>query len=587
MIRMAGRMRGIPETWPAMATFLGKLAPPRNWLGLLALILLVSLSEGIGLFMLAPLLAALLRRDADAIPAADWSHGLPLPPLAVPPVLLTLPVLLGGFVGLVALRAALQHGRNLAAVRMERRVVASLRARLTGALLHARWHTAAAIPRGTIRSRLATDIENVGFGLGELVNLVAAGCALCAALAAAILLSPALALGMTLGMGVVLALHGHIRRAAETHGRRLSATYERFHGRSGEMLAALRMIKLHGRERAEAAAMADIEDELAASTMAHARATGRSRAFLQIGAAAMLACVVGAATATGAIPPITLLPLIAVFARTVPLLSALQAHWENWRFVSPALAATRQTIQALENGRERVPAVPPPAPPQRSIALRGATVLHADGRGGIQAIDCVLPIGSLTVLTGPSGAGKTTLADAIAGLTPLQHGELLLDDAPLAAPGRIGWRHRVAYVEQRPLLFNATIRDNLRWAAPGAGDDEIEAALIAASARFVFDWPLGLDTVAGDEGLALSGGQAARIAIARALLLRPALLILDEPTSALDPQNAAAVASAVAALRGGMTILVIAHGDELLRIADQRLCLEAGRLTPDHGHRAR
>ena len=148
-----------------------------------------------------------------------------------------------------------------------------------------------------------------------------------------------------------------------------------------------------------------------------------------------------------------------------------------------------------------------------------------------------------------------------------------------AAPTRRHWRGAVAYVEQEAFLFHDTIRNNLLFARPGASEAELEAALSAACANFVFDFADGIDTVVGDRGARLSGGERQRIALARALLMQPALIILDEATSALDEENESAILAALAKLRDRMAIVVIGHRPAMIEIADSVVLLEAGRIA--------
>ncbi len=135
----------------------------------------------------------------------------------------------------------------------------------------------------------------------------------------------------------------------------------------------------------------------------------------------------------------------------------------------------------------------------------------------------------------------------------------------------------MAYVQQDPVLLSASLRDNLRWAAPEADDAALMAALRAASAGFALDLPHGLDTMLGDGGRQLSGGERQRLMLARALLRDPALLILDEATSALDPENEARIAEALVGLKQRIAVIVIGHRGILTELADQRIPLEHGK----------
>ena len=570
--RLAERLRAAGG--PAL--LLARQAPPGRVAVLLVLMLLTSLSEGVGLVMLVPLLAALDTGSAAAstfLPGAFgvWLDALPLAGL------------LGIFVLLIALRSVLLQARLVRGVQLERGLVAQLRGRLLRALLHAEWGVANAMGRGTMMARLHADIDRTGYGIHQLAGLFSVTITGMIALAAAFVLSARVALAIGLCGVVIVLLHAGLRRLSVRLGRELTEGQEKFHDRIGETLSGLRLIKQHRRESAEAGRVAVIEQALAAGVIRHQRLSGLGRAALQTGGALVLALVVWVAVVRWAVPPLVLLPLVAVFARLLPLLGVLQNHWEGWLFVRPSVQAVMDTIATLEASGE-----PPETPddaetlgrPVQAIAVLDATLLYPErDQAGIAGVSCVLPVGSLTLLAGPSGAGKSTLADVLAGLAVPQQGAILLDGVPLPAEQRQAWRRHVAYMPQNPWLFSATIRENLLWAAPDADTPAIYRALRDASADFVLGWPEGLDTKVGDDGRQLSGGERQRIALARCLLLEPALLILDEPASALDPENASAVMRAVEKLRGRLTMLVISHDDGFAASADQTLHIVAGRMV--------
>ncbi len=214
---------------------------------------------------------------------------------------------------------------------------------------------------------------------------------------------------------------------------------------------------------------------------------------------------------------------------------------------------------------------------EREIALRGVRFAYsADGNTVLDGVDLTLPAGRVTVVAGSSGAGKSTVADLVMGLLLPQEGAVLVDGVALTRANARAWRRQVGYVSQDTLLFHDTVKRNLLWAKPEATETELAEAIGAARAEFVYGLELGLETVVGDRGMMLSHGQRQRIALARALLLRPALLILDEATNSLDLENEEGILRTAAGLQGRVTTLLISHRPSAMRFADAVYVLEAG-----------
>ena len=200
-------------------------------------------------------------------------------------------------------------------------------------------------------------------------------------------------------------------------------------------------------------------------------------------------------------------------------------------------------------------------------------------------LSLVLPKGKVTALVGSSGAGKSSLADLLVGLYPPSQGQIIVDDQDLSQFSLASWRSRLGVVSQDTFVFNRSILENIRYGRADASTEEVKKAAIAAQAdEFIADLPDGYHTVVGERGYRLSGGQRQRLALARAILRQPEILILDEATSALDTHSERLVQEALALFQQDRTVLVIAHRLSTIVSADQIIVLDKGRMIERGSH---
>ena len=252
-----------------------------------------------------------------------------------------------------------------------------------------------------------------------------------------------------------------------------------------------------------------------------------------------------------------------------------------------AVASGQRVFELLDREPRLVSAPDAPALPPGGgrVELRDVAFGYEDGGLVLSDIDLTVEAGRTVALVGPTGSGKTTLVMLIPRLYDVTHGAVLVDGADVRDVDPASLRREVAVVSDDAFLFSASLRDNIAYARPEAGDDEVLAAADRAGLEgLIDDLPEGLDTLVGERGLTLSGGQRQRVAIARALLAEPRILILDDATSSVDATTESRIKSALAEVMEGRTTFIIAHRLSTIALADEVVVLEEGRVAARGPH---
>ncbi|NMC45009.1 MAG: ABC transporter ATP-binding protein [candidate division Zixibacteria bacterium] len=275
--------------------------------------------------------------------------------------------------------------------------------------------------------------------------------------------------------------------------------------------------------------------------------------------------------------------VFSLFSMIKPIKSLSNIHIK----LQEGLAAAGRIFEVLETPPKVLEPDHPRPLPEFSRLIRYDDIVFAydTGERVIDHVSFTVPKGQIVALVGPSGAGKSTLFDLLPRFYDPQEGRIEIDDIDIRTVATKDLRARMGIVTQETYLFNDTIRRNIAYGMEPVSDEAIiNAATMANAHDFIMQFPDGYDTVVGNRGSMLSGGQRQRLAIARALLKNPQILIFDEATSALDTESEIQVQEAINQLMKGRTTLVIAHRLSTITSADLILVIESGRIVQQGTH---
>jgi ATP-binding cassette subfamily C protein len=542
-------------------------------------LLLAGLAEGIGLSTLLPLIGIAADRGGGATPAATSGfQGTVVHAIRAAGLEPSMGALLSIIVAGMIVKAALVLLANKQVGYAVAHVATDLRLGLIRALLRTRWQYYIHQPVGAFANAVASEARRASESYLHAATLLSLAMETVVYAAIACLVSwRSSAAALLAGTVIVYAL-GRLVRMARRAGAKQTRLAKSLLGRLTDTLQGVKPLKAMAREMLVGPLLEKETRDLNRALEREVLSKEALNALQEPLIVVFLACGLYFALTRTALELPTLIMLALLCAHIIAHLGKVQKEVQKMAACESAFWSLRAMIVEAEGAHEvrSGQAIPELT---RGIELRGVSFAYED-RWVLRDADVEVPEGGLTVLVGPSGAGKTTVADLIIGLIEPQNGEVLIDGTPLEAIDARAWRSRIGYVPQETFLLHETIRINVALGDPDLGDGDVEAALRAAGAwEFVSVLPEGMETPVGERGLRMSGGQRQRIALARALARRPKLLVLDEATTGLDPATEESICATLRELRGAMTILAIAHHGSLVEIADRVYRVERGSIT--------
>jgi ATP-binding cassette subfamily B protein len=531
----------------------------------------------------------LVGRAVNAIQSRDKPDLLPLA-LAI--------------VGAAVLRLGLTVVRRVVAGKVSLAVEFDLRQRFYAHLQRLELGFFDSQQTGQLMSRATVDLQSIRFFLGYgLIMITQNLLTIVLACAVMVAIDPLLALVALAPAPFVVYTASRYNRVTRPAAQEVQQRIAELTAEAEESISGIRIVKAFAREEHQLhrfrRAVNRVFDQSIYTTRLQATFSPLIGLLPQIGIALVL-LVGGREVISGGL---SLGSFTAFYTYVAMLAGPMRMLGMTLGMAQRAIASGNRLFEVLDREPriESRPGAPELPSGGGQVELRGVTLRYDGAHAGaseidhtgvrsksdaaLRGIDLDVAAGRTVALVGPSGSGKTSLVALVARLYDPSEGTVLVDDADVRDVDLTSLRSDVAFVADDSFLFSASVADNIAYPRPGASRDEIETAARRAQAdEFIRDLPGGYETVVGERGLTLSGGQRQRLAIARALLADPRILILDDATSSVDATTEAAIKDGLREAMAGRTTFIIAHRLSTVSLADEIVVMDGGRIVDRGTH---
>jgi ATP-binding cassette subfamily C protein len=426
---------------------------------------------------------------------------------------------------------------------------------------------------------LTNEIERISIGTGQFLTFLASIMILIVYIIFALKIA-GIGTGIIFLVGVIILLMLR-RRAVKSRysGEEITTTTRDLYSSIMQHMDGMKTIKSFGMQEENINIFSNQTNNVAYNYLDAIKSYADVKLLFDIGTVIVLSIMVLFLIEIIKLPTASLFLLIYLFVIMIPQFSTIQRSYQYFINSLPAFDNVIHLEKQCQENTDLLESKECQILLNNVINLENVSFSYRDEEHYfMKDLNLQIPVGKTVAIVGPSGAGKSTVADLIMGLIQPYEGKVTVDGVPITkCPS--SWRSQIGYVAQETFLFNETIRFNLQLSQPKANEKDLIKALKLASAHeFVTKLPQGLNTFIGDRGVKLSGGERQRIALARALLRKPSLLILDEATSNLDFNNEKKILKSIDDLHGEITILLIAHRLSTIKNADYIYLIDEGQI---------
>lgn len=514
----------------------------------------LGLNQGVGLLMLAPLIEVLSK---GSILNSKYQSNLITKIFELTNIELSIEWVLFFFFIISATYSVINYLKKVLEDKLSFNVSEHYKNQIFECLVLSKWSFFKSKPSSTYQNNILTQAENLGYGALELFHLISNSVMLFVLFGLCIFLSFKMTIITILCFLPLLFIQKKFNHKALKIGEVMYQLNENFYNTVSNFISGFKLMKSSGWESDFINYFSKENKRIKHKSLEYAKSRSHLRLLYEVGVIFIICTILYLAVTYFSIHFLEIFLLLIITARMFPIVLNVFSNYQHLLNIKPSFLEVNKLINLAALSREPLSKVSDIISfPKRKIELKNISVSYGNQKV-IDDFSCDIRVNEMNLIVGLIGAGKSTLVDVLMGLIIPFKGEIYLDKDLITEKYLMNWRSEISYVDQNPFLFNKSIKDNI---SIGEKNGDVSSFLKQHEAfKFVFDLPKGLDTIVGENGLLLSGGQKQLISIARALYRQPKLLILDESTSSLDEENEMVIINLLRFLKNNMTIVMISH----------------------------